>query len=326
MKAYEFREMFEHWTDGSGMDIVIVELGFDEDSKYGKLAIDFDYKIEKPYPSMVNDGLGGHGALTLTAWRTVLPEATLHLVPPGHVYEYVMAMEKAPYAVTTSLKAINGLTIKEERDMLDRGIYLCVSAGNDGSAGESPFATYHFVWTAVAAVHYNGSQDRWYVPGYTSYGKGAVDFAGVSEVELLFLPKPYVYRGTSCAQPYLGAVASAINQAYEKQHGRRATKSEIDDYMRHISVDVGEAYRDLVTGWGLPILPKNIPYLRPNDLIEIVPGQREFMINGVRMQFDNAPFIDPETDRTNVELNGVSLAVGASVWMDEKTGKIYIRR
>lgn len=325
MDIAQGRRTLESWGDGENLIIAICEYGFDEESKYGKLAIDFDYKIIKPYPNFINNGMGAHGMLTLTTHRMLLPEAEIHLLPPSGTILYDYCMKVKPHVVCASLKAINGLSAKQERDLLDQGIYLVVSAGNSGSEGESSFAVKHHMWTAVGAVRERLNGELVIEP-YSAFGKGAVDFVGYAGMKIPMLPKPIIFSGTSQSAPYFADQVALYSGQFENQHGRRPFKSEVDNFFKLISIDIGKFDKDLKSGYGLPVLPSIVPELREGDLIELKLGEKEFTINGITNYFDGEPFIDNSIGRTMVELNGISMALGVSIGYDPEKNIIWIRR
>ncbi len=140
-------------------------------------------------------------------------------------------------------------------------IYMCAAAGNSGDKGEAPLASAkHF--TAISAVDEDYHYER-----YSSYGKGAVEFAGI-------IPKETIYKyngmtvygshdhmkGTSFACPQHATEVMNLMCDYFERTGERLPIKEVLRIRNKYAKDILEEGKDLKTGYGVySYAKKHIP-------------------------------------------------------------------
>ncbi len=152
-------------------------------------------------------------------------------------------------------------------------VYMCAASGNSGEKGEAPLAmTKHF--TAISAVDENYKFEE-----YSSYGKGAVEFAGI-------IPKETIYKyngmtaygdydhmkGTSFACPQHATEVMNLMCDYYECTGERLPIKEVLRIRNKHTKDLLEEGKDLKTGYGVysytkKQIPDELDYIKLKERV-----------------------------------------------------------
>ena len=187
---------------------------------------------------------------------------------------------------------------KYYKDLRERyGLMLFNAAGNDGEdgvrAGGLPETESLYVGACTL-----GADGKPFMHKYSSIGTKPedVDFTTFVRVG---------QNGTSFAAPYLAGIAALLKQRYGF-----SSNSEAHAYFKMVAepIDTGRMIGsyDLVSGYGIPILP-------PVDhrFLSLTIGEYAYELNGRSFKMDVAPFI--RDSRTFVPVSFISIAFGCGV-------------
>lgn len=98
----------------------------------------------------------------------------------------------------------------------------------------------------VGAYNLMAPDNKMVPAGYTSWSE-YVDFAAPALI--------YGFSGTSCATPALCGMAAVVNDFFIDKTGKPLSSEKMYQFLKDCSVDIGDAGKDIKTGWGAPILP-----------------------------------------------------------------------
>lgn len=120
--------------------------------------------------------------------------------------------------------------------------------------------------------------------------------------------------GTSFSSPVLTGMSALIQERYGLMH-----MATLYEFLKMISLDLGEEGKDNEYGWGIPILPD------PNEiLIKLYPNNKIVMVDKVPLKIDVEPFI--YNDRTMIPVRFVSETLGADVFWNNSERKVVISK
>ena len=184
------------------------------------------------------------------------------------------------------------------RDLRDRfGLMLFNAAGNDGEegvrAGGLPETESLYVGACTL-----GTDGKPFMHKYSSIGNKPEDVDFTTFVRS-------GQNGTSFAAPYLAGIAALLKQRYGF-----ASNSEVRAYLKMVSEPINTGHTtgsyDLVSGYGIPILPSV-----SNRFMVLTIGEDGYKLNGNSFKMDAVPFI--REGRTFVPVSFISLAFGCGV-------------
>jgi N-acetylmuramoyl-L-alanine amidase len=137
----------------------------------------------------------------------------------------------------------------EQELLIDRGIVLFTSAGNEGREIPPRTAAAMATWIAVGACALTKDGPR--RTSYSNYGPQL----GVMGFTNLTTSWGGVFPGTSAANPFVAGMCALWFQWFREQYGRTPNQAETLEFIRQNSEDLGEPGRDDKHGFGLLRLP-----------------------------------------------------------------------
>jgi len=264
-----------------------------------------------------------HGVNTLSVLQQIAPRAEIHHVSIMHdnwtgMMQYVRDIDAD--IVTASLGSDDDRnTIRStSQKAVDEGRLLISSAGNSGSEGIT-WPARKAPWTAVGAcqARWDGDRALYRLP-YSSTGE---------ELEVMMLSHLYAYAHGDRVMTYGGTSGAAPGMAgclalYMQRWGK-VTNDDLPSIFDDHCLPFGESMEH--TGRGLFRLP-NVETGGSMKEIVLTIGETTAIIDGETVELEQAPRIDPESDRTVVPLRFVSEHLGADVEWKPANRRIIIRR
>lgn len=273
----------------------------------------------------MDDVGGGHAANTSYIVQAILPEATVlsgHIgvrIKNGEVYAASISCTETKeilnfedFVSKYNVRLINNSCDGGDHDpnspkavwlrkMRDKyGLVLTASAGN----GANQPVNNSFLGPAIIVTGCRLS-DGGPVSGH--YAKDDyIDFSAFTGG----------FVGTSFAAPFLCGLAGLLLCRYPNWK-----QTDIYHYFLNHSIDLGSNGKDPVYGWGLPVLGE----VEDMEIVLTV-GSNLMKVDGRTVMLDQAPVINPETNRTLVPIRAIAEAMGATVEWNEKAREIIIHR
>lgn len=179
---------------------------------------------------------------------------------------------------------------QEILSVINSGITVVCAGGNEGDGREDTreisYPAYYPETIAVGAVNlqtrianFSNTNDHIDVvaPGvetYSTYPEGRY-------VKL---------SGTSMAAPHISGAAALIYSRYKKRFGIYPTSGTVSLLLQYLSIDLGEVGFDNLYGFGMFSFNPD-----GGKAIQVIPGTKQYYINGQELQWQNAPVIEEAT-------------------------------
>ena len=246
--------------------VAVVDSGVDNTHPYlaGKLVSGYDYVDDDktPYEDFHGSGHGTHVSGTIIDCTPglnvkIMPVRVLGLDGGGYTSAVAAGIK---YAASYGAKIINlslgGKHNELKEDAIEyaikEGVTVCVAAGNeyDNTAYHCPSHITTNGCICVSAI--NSSNQK---ADFSNSGS-AVD-VGAPGVGIKSCVPGGLYEfwdGTSMATPHVSACAAMVKLLYPS-----ATPSQVENYLRQYTQDLGAPGRDDLYGYGLPKMSKAIP-------------------------------------------------------------------
>ena len=222
-------------------------------------------------------------------------------------------------ALMFSLDDVKKTAIKKA---MDAGIIFVNAAGNENTVREiqdndrnTDVRSYTpFVQIAALQLYQDKKIER---VNYSNKGV-MLDYAEFTDI---WTEEGHKFTGTSCATPYFAGKLACLLQWMKE---RKVPVSKWQEIVDGNLLDLGTTGRDDLYGKGLFVLPDitklNEQYPKGYDtIIKIQTGNTNVDINGEILVLDQAPIVDPITNRTLLPLRGILEALGYKVDWDQKT-------
>jgi major intracellular serine protease len=181
---------------------------------------------------------------------------------------------------------------QEILSVINSGITVVCAGGNEGDGREDTreisYPAYYPETIAVGAVNlqtrianFSNTNDHIDVvaPGvetYSTYPEGRY-------VKL---------SGTSMAAPHISGAAALIYSRYKKRFGIYPTSGTVSLLLQYLSIDLGEVGFDNLYGFGMFSFNPD-----GGKAIQVIPGTKQYYINGQELQWQNAPVAEEATIR-----------------------------
>lgn len=251
-------EWHEQGILGDGVTIVVADAGV-----VPKSYVKADGNIFELHPRIIKDPeevllSQEHIYMVVRILRMIAPNATIQL---STIHTPTTALDwasKNAQIVTRSLGgAYFNVTVDSSRAAVKNNVFLNISAGNDGTAKRGNITEYARgkEWVVTGAVDWEGDQLlRSY---YSSYGRNlkTVSFETVNLCKSVKCKDVEKMRGTSVSTPLVSAMVALYMQAYKQQQGTYPSNSQVRDWMKTNSQDLGAVGYDQYYGDGLFRLP-----------------------------------------------------------------------
>ncbi|MDI3480813.1 MAG: hypothetical protein PWQ97_468 [Tepidanaerobacteraceae bacterium] len=331
-KAFEFCNILT-WHKagytGKGVKIAHLEGNFDTALPF------FDGKVLDPFNTSVAGLLNVHQQKTCDIIHQVAPDATIYTLPtsypakPGMIESMEFCIKEGIQLASMSL---GGSTIdevvKEEIKAYQNGVFLLKSAGNEGSRGLNELTKMEH-WFSVGACHL--TKDKPVRASYSSYGP-ELDIMALSNLYVHDAKTPgriFTQEGTSFSSPFAAGMLALFYQWFMEAYGRFPFISEAKEFIYDNCLDLEILGFDNYTGYGLFILPPEIPEPEKADIsdkevknsmrIELHINSNVIKVNGVQKSIDTAPFI--KDNRTFVPIRFIAEEMGLKVTPVYQGGK-----
>ena len=178
--------------------------------------------------------------------------------------EYFKQIADTVDFVNISMSAMKTLAMHNWGFLEQYDIGIFASSGNEGKDTVSyPSA---FDWIFSSGAFANGK-----VVPYSN--RGDVTCVGFTNVYVLNSDNVSMkFNGTSCSSPQNVSTMAVYAEFFKENYNRKMSRKEVYDFVRNNALDLYEKGYDTTSGFGLLVLPKEIPVLeKPNPPIEIKP-------------------------------------------------------
>lgn len=237
---------------GQGIKIAVYDTGFDA-SDYQE---QFGYVKPLTNASSLNrwversDGKSDHGMIVLDVIRQIAPEAEVYFENFGGFSRFLHEVKERGDIDIVNISMSSRAPLAPLVDSMDDEV-MFTSAGNNGIDSVVNAPGNHKNFITVGSSTRNDADIR-----RSNYS--TVD----DHVEVTSLNNWYVkglrarrFRGTSCTSPAVAAMMALFMSANEKINREQAR-----ELIRNNVIDLYDEGRDAKTGYGLFILPDEIPY------------------------------------------------------------------
>lgn len=266
----------------------------------------------------LEDEGGNHADSTFNVCSWVAPESTIfragmyfesdnNSVTRHEIYDNGVVTDIEEYIKTNKIKIITlsmqGATlptqpVKDYWINLQKkyNIIMFNAAGNGGADDlvGTPFSFETSMVIGAVDLIYGTTPRK---TNYSSCGK-ELDFVGMT----------MIYAGTSFACPFVASMCALIIGRYGDM-----SYAEIYNYLKSISLDLGDKGDDTWYGWGMPIMTDIA-----KKYITMTIGSNDMYVNGVKVILESPPIID-KFGKTLVPIRKPMEALGHKVsWIDSE--------
>lgn len=157
-------------------------------------------------------------------------------------------------------------TIDAIREAMDRGIWVCIAAGNSGFNGR----TNTVGWPAKSGegLCTGAYQQNGQIAGFSSGGEQLLWACPGQQILSCSIRGGFTFMsGTSMATPFGAGLACLIIELMRREGSRRMTgKESIHAFVQKIAKDAGSPGRDPSWGFGIPMADTIVDLLAQDDL------------------------------------------------------------
>ena len=280
VNALEYHQI----TKGNGIKIAVIDSGVNvnhpdliNNIKTGYNFIDNNYDVNDDcdhgtcVSGLIAAESNDFGMLGIAPESFIYPLKVLHKVDgnrcSGYISDVVQAIE---WSIENNMDIINMSlgsssqlhSVEIALDMAyDAGILIVASAGNDGNKSicdDNDCVCYPASYDSVIAVSAMTRTDT--IASYSSRGPEIELTAPGTSVYTTASNGEYRwFSGTSCAAPIISGVAALLMAKYPEK-----TNVEIREKLIEICMDLGQEGRDILSGYGIPVLSLEEPPCVPN--------------------------------------------------------------
>ena len=222
-----------------------------------------------------------HGNKTLDVITQVAPDSQFYILPTSLQQNFNgtkgdMVGKTIPFLHQEKIHLINASLIGNQIKKIDdsfrklqkQGTTFVTSAGNSGDKGMGSYAT-SGIWISVGAVGLN-KDGSIYKKSYSSTGEKlfTTSFSGLNihDSRKGYEDRTFPEEGTSFSSPLLCGMLALVQQFFLEKIGRALNQSELMNFIKDNSIDLGDEGKDIEYGHGLFVLP-NIDTINLKDYI-----------------------------------------------------------
>lgn len=234
--------------------------------------------VIQPIPSKY-EGIG-HQTNVCSVVREIAPEATIYSFhwSSGFKDEIVKWIDEHQDMIDAINFSVSGRSVREEFKELEKfDIPIFVSSGNDGNEDKiNPYAD--LPWT-IGVGAWNEINDG--AVSYSNAGEG-VDVVAYTNI---YIPssdgydRVFAFNGTSCSAPVAMGLIGVYDGFLQSKGLAKLKRKAARDFLLENVVDKQEEGHDYKSGYGLAILPENIPDIgaienpiEPQPPVEVKPS------------------------------------------------------
>ena len=266
IEADLFANYLSENNKSSEIIVAVVDSGVDNTHPYlaGKLVAGYDYVDDDktPYEDYHGSGHGTHVSGTIIDCTPglnikIMPVRVLGLDGSGYTSAVASGIK---YAASYGAKIINlslgGKHNELKEDAIEyainKGVTVCIAAGNENQNTSYVCPAHVTVAGCICVSAINNSNTK---ASFSNYG-AAVEVAAPGVCIKSCIPGGLYdeWDGTSMATPHVSACAAMIKLLYPS-----ASPSQIENYLRQYTQDIGSSGRDDLYGYGVSKMSKAIP-------------------------------------------------------------------
>ena len=264
-----------------------------------------------------------HGQNSVDVVQQICPDAEIYFARYQHGLNRVVdhCITNDVDILTLSMSyGYKPITAAKSQEAVDAGILLMSSAGNCGHTpgDELRYPAGKSNWMAVGSAILNPA-DRTVVRASSSSTGHELEVMAFLCGFITLQGYDIAYCGTSHACPMLAGMFGLYRQKYG-----RVPKEDMRLLLQKHCMDLDQEGRDIMTGWGFFRLPNPETGERMREIVLQI-DNNVAIVDGEPVTIDQAPYIDPRSDRTVVPLSFIGRQLGADVQWIPDGKKIIIR-
>jgi exopolysaccharide biosynthesis protein/N-acetylmuramoyl-L-alanine amidase len=239
----------------------------------------------KPYlhtnvidPFNNNNSSYGHKGQVAQVIREVAPDAKIVVFSwtrsgKQEIIDWIAEHEKEITCINVSLALNTSLDMFEQLKIFDIPVFLATGNGSKDKVQKA--ATYDWL---IAVGAWEEHRDK--RASYSNYGK-ELDIVTYTNIYITTTKTTMLFNGTSCATPMASAMLAIYTDWRIKNGLPKLTRKEAYDFVTTSVVDKNTAGFDNESGYGLFVLPKEIPTIKkteetPVEVVEPMPVKVNF--------------------------------------------------
>jgi hypothetical protein len=220
----------------------------------------------KPYPHTNvidplndNNNLYGHKGQVAQVIREIAPDAEIVVFSwtkskKQEIIDWIKEHESEIDVINVSLALNTSLNMFKQLESVDVPIFL--STGNGSKDRIQSMAKENWVIAVGAWEEHRDNK-----ASYSNYGDG-IDIVAYTNIYITAPKGKINFNGTSCSAPVASSLI-AIYNGFRKEKGfSKMTRAEVFEFVKSNTIDKLEKGFDVKSGYGLFILPKDIPSIK----------------------------------------------------------------
>lgn len=227
----------------------------------------------KPYPHTNvidpfkdNNTSYGHKGQVAQVIREVAPDAKIVVFSwtksgKQEIVDWIAEHEKEITCINVSLALNTSLDVFEQLKNFDIPVFLATGNGSKDKVQKA--ATYDWLISVGAWEEHRDKR-----ASYSNYGK-ELDIVTYTNIYITTTKTTMLFNGTSCATPMASSMLAIYTDWRIKNGLPKLTRKEAYDFVTTSVVDKNTAGFDNESGYGLFVLPKEIPTIKkPEPVVE----------------------------------------------------------